>query len=351
MDRPDGDNWRISGDRDTRSMDDQQAGNALRTIRIRKRWRQEDLSARAGVSRASVGRIERGQLASVPLGTIRRLATALDARFDTIVRWQGGDLGRLLNARHAAMHEAMARMFTSLDGWETEPEVSFSIYGERGIIDILAWHPARGILLVVELKTESDRMIFRDLFVNITRSQIYQQSELWKDKDCSCLVRFAYRETLKKHDKNWFDTFQGKVENLFDIQAYHYPRVPLLGTNLFRVKPGEFRYETVHEDFSVFSSTRYLLAYNVVFLGKDVRSADRGDLIFFYHPDFFYYPYHVMIYEGNGKVIYHTGSLGNEQGYIQEMPLKDLFHHPDRRWWPVADNPSFLGFYRFKILE
>jgi len=135
-------------------MDDQQAGNALRTIRIRKRWRQEDLSARAGVSRASVGRIERGQLASVPLGTIRRLATALDARFDTIVRWQGGDLGRLLNARHAAMHEAMARMFTSLDGWETEPEVSFSIYGERGIIDILAWHPARGILLVVELKTE-----------------------------------------------------------------------------------------------------------------------------------------------------------------------------------------------------
>ena len=204
---------------------------------------------------------------------------------------------------------------------------------------------------VVELKTESDRMIFRDLFVNIARSQIYQQSELWKDKDCSGLVRFAYRETLKKHDKNWFDTFQGKIETLFDIQAYHYPRVPLLGTNLFRVKPGKFRYETVHEDFSVFSSTRYLLAYNVVFLGKDVRSADRGDLIFFYHPDFFYYPYHVMIYEGNGNVIYHTGSLGNEQGYIQEMPLKDLFHHPDRRWWPVVDNPSFLGFYRFKILE
>jgi hypothetical protein len=32
--------------------------------------------------------------------------------------------------------------------------VSFSIYGERGIIDILAWHPGRRILLVIELKTE-----------------------------------------------------------------------------------------------------------------------------------------------------------------------------------------------------
>jgi hypothetical protein len=32
--------------------------------------------------------------------------------------------------------------------------VSFSIYGERGIIDVLAWHPARRMLLVIELKTE-----------------------------------------------------------------------------------------------------------------------------------------------------------------------------------------------------
>lgn len=108
----------------------------------------------AGVSRAFIGRIESGQLASVPLGTIRRVAAALDARFDTVVRWQGGDLGRLINARHAAMHEAMARMFASLDGWTAEPEVSFSIYGERGIVDILAWHPVRRILLVIELKTE-----------------------------------------------------------------------------------------------------------------------------------------------------------------------------------------------------
>jgi transcriptional regulator with XRE-family HTH domain len=135
-------------------MDDQQAGIAFRSIRVRKRWRQEDLAAKAGVSRSMIVRIERGRLDTVPLGMIRRVAGALDARFDTVVRWQGGDLGRLISARHAAMHDAMARIFADRHEWVAEPEVSFSIFGERGIIDILAWHPGRRILLVIELKTE-----------------------------------------------------------------------------------------------------------------------------------------------------------------------------------------------------
>jgi hypothetical protein len=78
----------------------------------------------------------------------------MDARVDLVIRWQGGDLGRLINARHSAMHEVMARMFSALDGWWADPEVSFSIYGERGVIDVLAWHAATRTLLVIELKTE-----------------------------------------------------------------------------------------------------------------------------------------------------------------------------------------------------
>jgi transcriptional regulator with XRE-family HTH domain len=135
-------------------MDDQRAGHILRTLRQRKGWRQQDLADRAGMSCTMVARIERGAVASIPLGKIRRVAETLGARFDTMVRWQGADLGRLLDARHAAMHETMARLLGGLDGWEFEPEVSFSIYGERGIIDIHAWHPRRRMLLVIELKTE-----------------------------------------------------------------------------------------------------------------------------------------------------------------------------------------------------
>jgi hypothetical protein len=51
------------------------------------------------------------------------------------------------------MHEAMARWFAELDGWQAVPEVSFNEFGERGIIDIMAWHASTGIVLVIELKT------------------------------------------------------------------------------------------------------------------------------------------------------------------------------------------------------
>jgi transcriptional regulator with XRE-family HTH domain len=135
-------------------MDDQRAGLILRSLRQRKRWRQQDVGDRAGVSATLVARIERGAWGSIPLGKIRRVAEALGARLDSVVRWQGADVGRLLDARHAGMHEAMARFLGGLEGWVFEPEVSFSIYGERGIIDILAWHPGKRMLLVIELKTE-----------------------------------------------------------------------------------------------------------------------------------------------------------------------------------------------------
>jgi hypothetical protein len=38
--------------------------------------------------------------------------------------------------------------------WEVLPEVTYSIYGERGSIDILAWHAETRTLLVIELKSE-----------------------------------------------------------------------------------------------------------------------------------------------------------------------------------------------------
>lgn len=135
-------------------VDDQRIGWALRAIRIKKRWRQIDLATRARVSPSIVSRIERGEAASVALGKVRRVASSLGARLETFVRWERADLPRLLDERHSAMHEALAGMFAALEGWVFEPEVSFSIHGERGIIDILAWHPGRRMLLVIELKTE-----------------------------------------------------------------------------------------------------------------------------------------------------------------------------------------------------
>jgi hypothetical protein len=86
---------------------------------------------------------------------IRRVAGALDVRVDLVARWRAGDLDRLLNAGHSQLHELVARWFgKELPAWILAPEVSYAIYRERGVVDIVAWHPGRRAILVIELKTD-----------------------------------------------------------------------------------------------------------------------------------------------------------------------------------------------------
>jgi transcriptional regulator with XRE-family HTH domain len=135
-------------------MSDQRLGAAIRLVRVRRGWRQVDLAHRAGVGQSTVSRVERGHFTSLSVDRLRAVASELDIRVDVIGRWRAGDLDRLLNAGHSRLDESVARAFRDLPGWTAEPEVSFSIYGERGVIDILAWHPGRRVLLVIELKTD-----------------------------------------------------------------------------------------------------------------------------------------------------------------------------------------------------
>ncbi|HEX4898608.1 MAG TPA: helix-turn-helix transcriptional regulator, partial [Candidatus Limnocylindrales bacterium] len=134
-------------------MDDVTLGLSLRRVRLRRDERQADVAARAGVGTSAYSEIERGLLDGVTLRTLRRVCGALEVRLDLLPRWRGGDLDRLIHGRHAVMGAVLARRLAQ-NGWEVVPEASFSIYGERGVIDLLAWHPGRGALLIVELKTE-----------------------------------------------------------------------------------------------------------------------------------------------------------------------------------------------------
>ena len=135
-------------------MDFVRFGRIVRTLRVKRGWRQSDLAVRARVGRAAVSIVERGRARDLRLDLVVRIVEALGGSVSLQVQWQGGDLNRLLNARHSALHESVARYFTDLPAWVLAPEVSFSIRGERGIIDILAWHAATRTLLVIELKTE-----------------------------------------------------------------------------------------------------------------------------------------------------------------------------------------------------
>ena len=136
------------------AVEDIRFGATVRRIRIRLGLRQGDLATRSGVSTSTISRIERGHLDTFSVTTLRKVAAVLEIRLDLVPRWRAGDLDRLLNARHSALHEQVARDLAGRGGWVFLPEVSFAIYAERGVIDILAFHAGRQMLLVVELKTD-----------------------------------------------------------------------------------------------------------------------------------------------------------------------------------------------------
>ena len=77
----------------------------------------------------------------------------LGARAEIRVLWNGPELDRMLDAAHAALSAAIKRRLERW-AWVVRVEVSFSRYGERGRIDLLAFHPASGLLLVVEVKSD-----------------------------------------------------------------------------------------------------------------------------------------------------------------------------------------------------
>lgn len=133
-------------------MDPIRLGRGMRALRRRRGWRQDDLARSAGVSRAVVSRIELGRGDQSTVRALESVASALGARLDVRLSWNGEALDRLLDSAHARLVE-LTVVRLEARGWETAPEVSFSIAGERGSIDLLALHRPTGSLLVVEVKS------------------------------------------------------------------------------------------------------------------------------------------------------------------------------------------------------
>lgn len=89
----------------------------------------------------------------MPLETLDSIVRALDGRLVVDLRWNGAGLDRLLDERHAALVGSVADLLDRL-GWQVAPEVSYAHFGERGSIDLVAWHSETRTLLVIEVKTE-----------------------------------------------------------------------------------------------------------------------------------------------------------------------------------------------------
>jgi len=134
-------------------MRDEQVGSLLRAIRHRAGLRQADVARRCGLAQQHVSRIERGDIDRVSIHALRAVARVLDVSIAVTPRWRGADAGRLLDAAHAELVEyVVARLRET--GWIVLVEYTFSAWGERGSVDVVAWHPARRALAIFEVKSQ-----------------------------------------------------------------------------------------------------------------------------------------------------------------------------------------------------
>jgi transcriptional regulator with XRE-family HTH domain len=198
-------------------MDDVRIGNLARAVRRRKRWRQRDVAASAGVSQASVSRFERGQLGHLRVETIRSIARALEMEIVFEARWRGGELARLRDAEHAALVERCITLLKQ-QGWQVIPEYSFNHFGERGSVDILAWHPDHEALLIVEVKGRLTDL--QDLVATLHRKRrvvprLVAAEHGWNIGTIGVLVfadgRTANRTVIARHAATFGAAFPGRA--------------------------------------------------------------------------------------------------------------------------------------------
>lgn len=206
---------------------------------------------------------------------------------------------------------------------------------------------------VAELHSSAEQAAFMRWFAAIAEALYTAPPSDWRpeDQDCSGLLRYAFVEALKPKNAAWFKKFRYLPETNIPPLEQRYP-LPQIGRSVFRVTPGVYQREDVREGRLVGrTGALYLMQYSTIYLGKTPDKAKRGDLLFYVHPLAQGSAYHSMVYLGNGRVVYHTGLSPEEGGQVRLLTLDTLNKHPSKSWRPVPENPNFLGFFRWKIVD
>jgi uncharacterized protein YfaT (DUF1175 family) len=197
----------------------------------------------------------------------------------------------------------------------------------------------------VRLADESDKAAFRAWFVFLADAQFYQRST--DVTDCAALVRHAFREALRAHTPEWFRQARLPLTPAFPDVRRPPPPGPS-GWPLFETAPGRF---------AEFADARTIVRLNARPLGRDVRAARPGDLLYFQQPEQAS-PDHLMVFvgrslfepDGRDWVVYHTGADSEGPGEVRKVRLADLERHPSARWRPLPANPRFVGVFRLGVL-
>jgi uncharacterized protein YfaT (DUF1175 family) len=213
---------------------------------------------------------------------------------------------------------------------------------------------------ILRLQSGADQTAFRRWFSFLAESVYFQkdQDRPPEVNDCAALIRFAYREALRKHDASWANQWHlAQLPTAASVQKYEYPHTAL-GAGLFRTRAGAFTPDDVSNGaFAEFADADSLRRHNTHFLSRNISAARPGDLLFFRQQDH-RMPFHTMIYLGNSSLtagtdwlIYHTGPIDGRPGEVRRVTVSELQQHPESCWRPLPQNPAFLGVHRWNILR
>ncbi|HEX5014899.1 MAG TPA: hypothetical protein VFV72_12160 [Candidatus Limnocylindrales bacterium] len=115
------------------------------------------------------------------------------------------------------MAEHVLRRLAGLPEWVAEPEVTFSIFGERGSIDVLAWHERRRALLIIEVKTALDDVggLLRQVDRYRRLAKDIAKSRGWRPSVVAVWVVVADGRTARRR----LDVHRGTLRRAFPIDG------------------------------------------------------------------------------------------------------------------------------------
>jgi len=134
----------------------------------------------------------------------------------------------------------------------------------------------------LRLTDPADQAAFRQWFTLIADYQaIRPKAEIPAEiTDCASLLRYSYREALKRHDDTWFVTTGLRLRR---CRVRFAPGAigDAAGRGLFRVRPGGFEAaDATNGAFAQFADAKTLVERNAYLVSRNVREAQLGDLLF-----------------------------------------------------------------------
>lgn len=164
--------------------------------------------------------LERGHFDGFRVKVVGVVCVALEMSLPFSPRWRGPDLGRMLDREHATLVDQTVARLKS-EGWPTLVEYTFSVFGERGSVDVIGWRDDFAARLIAEVK--SAIVDQQDLFSSTDRRRrlvppLLAHERGWRALHVGLLLvmpdRTANRDALARHAASFEAAFPARSRQI-----------------------------------------------------------------------------------------------------------------------------------------